>query len=246
MFSGSVVNQTSKEIGFFVQKKSGSDLPKNKISSPAVSKKKNRKGGLSMFLSGALDEVPKDAAPPPPTPRSEGPAWGGAKVSKESASLRQIQDEQSKTKLNIPTRNKDQVEDYFDSRSDGKVLLSSLMPSKPIPLVSVPASQASDAEINTPSWASGTPPLLSRPSLRDIQMQQGKRHQSISHSPKMRTHGFSVSTGQGSPSDSPGMNRWFKPEVDTPSSIRSIQIEEKAMKDLKRFYSSVKIVKNPS
>lgn len=246
VFSGSVVNQTSKEIGFFVQKKSGSDLPKNKISSPAVSKKKNRKGGLSMFLSGALDEVPKDAAPPPPTPRSEGPAWGGAKVSKESASLRQIQDEQNKTKLNIPTRNKDQVEDHFDSRSDGKVLLSSLMPSKPIPLVSVPASQASDAEINTPSWASGTPPLLSRPSLRDIQMQQGKRHQSISHSPKMRTHGFSVSTGQGSPSDSPGMNRWFKPEVDTPSSIRSIQIEEKAMKDLKRFYSSVKIVKNPS
>jgi len=167
-----VVNQTSKEIGFFVQKKSGSDLPKNKISSPAVSKKKNRKGGLSMFLSGALDEVPKDAAPPPPTPRSEGPAWGGAKVSKESASLRQIQDEQSKTKLNIPTRNKDQVEDHFDSKSAGKVLLSSLMPSKPIPLVSVPASQASDAEINTPSWASGTPPLLSRPSLRDIQMQQ--------------------------------------------------------------------------
>ncbi|KAJ6434111.1 hypothetical protein OIU84_017757 [Salix udensis] len=244
---GSEVNQTSKEIGFFVQKKSGLDLSKNKISSPAVSKKKNRKGGLSMFLSGALDEAPRDAAPPPPpTPRSEGPAWGGAKVSKESASLRQILDEQSKTKLNRPTSNKDQVGEHFDSKSDGKVLLSSLMPSKPIPLVSVPASQASDAEISTPPWASGTPPLLSRPSLRDIQMQQEKRHQSISHSPKMRTHGFSVSTGQGSPSDSPGVNRWFKPEVDTPSSIRSIQIEEKAMKDLKRFYSSVKIVKNPS
>lgn len=57
-----------------------------------------------------------------------------------------------------------------------------------------------------------------------------------------------MSSGQGSPSDSSGggggVNRWFKPEVEAPSSIRSIQIEEKAMKDLKRFYSSVKVVKN--
>jgi hypothetical protein len=75
---------------------------------------------------------------------------------------------------------------------------------------------------------------------------QGKQQQILSHSPKTRMTGFSVSTGQGSPSDSAGLNRWFKPEVDTPSSIRSIQIEEKAIKDLKRFYSSVKIVKNQS
>lgn len=63
----------------------------------------------------------------------------------------------------------------------------------------------------------------------------------------MKMAGFSVPpTGQGSPSDSPGMNRWFKPEVEATSSIRSIQIEERAIKDLKRFYSSVKVVKNPS
>ncbi|CAK9181046.1 unnamed protein product [Ilex paraguariensis] len=75
----------------------------------------------------------------------------------------------------------------------------------------------------------------------------GNKLQCLSHSPKTRTTGFSVSTGQVSPSsDSSGPNRWFKPEVDTPSSLRSIQIEEKAMKDLKRFYSSVKIVKNQS
>nr|GLL27197.1 uncharacterized protein LOC109156633 [Ipomoea trifida] len=53
-------------------------------------------------------------------------------------------------------------------------------------------------------------------------------------------------SGQGSPSDSSGLNRWFKPEVEMPSSIRSIQIEERAIKDLKRFYSSVKVVKNQS
>lgn len=72
---------------------------------------------------------------------------------------------------------------------------------------------------------------------------QGKQLLGISHSPKNKTTGFSVISGQGSPSES---NRWFKREMDAPSSLRSIQIEEKAIKDLKRFYSNVRIVKNQS
>uniref|UniRef100_A0A2P2L0G2 Uncharacterized protein LOC8282388 n=1 Tax=Rhizophora mucronata TaxID=61149 RepID=A0A2P2L0G2_RHIMU len=243
MAERNVENHLAKELPISFQKEDDFNLTKGKSSSSAATKK-NRKGGLSMFLSGALDDAPKDA-PPPLMPKSEGPAWGGAKVSKGSASLREIQDEQSKIKVNQPMRSKDQVEDLSDSVSEGKVLLSSFLPSKPIPVATAFSSQASDAEKSTPPWASGTPPLPSRPSLRDIQMQQGKQQQSsISHSPKVRTTGFSIATGQGSPSDSPGMNRWFKPEVVMPSSIRSIQIEEKAVKDLKRFYSSVKIVKN--
>ncbi|KAL5835020.1 hypothetical protein ACOSQ4_014517 [Xanthoceras sorbifolium] len=249
MIGGNVINQSSNiESSFLVQKKDISDLPKNSSSLQTASKKKNKnkKGGLSLFLSGALDDTPKTAPPPPPTPKCEGPAWGGAKVPKGSASLREIQDEQSKVKVNQTTRNKDQFEDLSNGRSEGKVLLSSFLPSKPIPMVSARTTQASDTDKSTPPWAaSGTPPSLSRPSLRDIQVQQGKQH-CLSHSPKTRTAGFSVASSQGSPSESPGMNRWFKPEVGTPSSIRSIQIEEKAMKDLKRFYSSVKIVKNES
>ncbi|XP_065853489.1 uncharacterized protein [Euphorbia lathyris] len=247
MSEQSMGNQPSKEVTVFVEKKDSSDLLKSKSSSPAASKKKNRKGGLSMFLSGALDDTPKEVAkeiaPPPITPRSEGPAWGGAKISKGSASLRVIQDEQSKTLGKESTKNKEQVE---DGKSDGKVLLSSFLTSKPIPVVvSSPTSQGLDAEKGTPPWVSGTPPQPSRPSLRDIQiMQQVKQHQNIPHSPKTRTAGFTVPSSQGSPSDSSGMNRWFKPDIDAPSSIRSIQIEEKAMKDLKRFYSSVKIVRN--
>ncbi|KAG8478870.1 hypothetical protein CXB51_028722 [Gossypium anomalum] len=229
-------------------KKKDSSVPaKDKGTSQTATKKKNRKGGLSMFLSGALDDSPKQVTPPPPTPRSEGPAWGGAKVSKGSASLREIQDEQSKIQVNQKTGSKNQVEDLFAGKSEGKILLSSYLPSKPIPVVSVQTSQASDAERSTPPWASsGTPPHLSRPSLRDIQMQQGKQLHGLSHSPKMKMSGFSVASSQGSPSDSPGVNRWFKPEIEAPSSIRSIQIEERAIKDLKRFYSSVKVVKNQS
>ncbi|GKV07577.1 hypothetical protein SLEP1_g19330 [Rubroshorea leprosula] len=237
-----------KESAFIIEKIDSPDLAKDKNTSlPTGTKKKNRKGGLSMFLSGALDDNPKQPVPPPPMPRSEGPAWGGAKISKGSASLREIQDEQSKTQVNLQTSSKNQVEDLTDGKTEGKVLLSSFLASKPVPVLSARTSQVSDGEKSTPPWvASGTPPHLSRPSLRDIQMQQGKQQQSLSHSPKIRMAGFSVSSSQGSPSDSPGMNRWFKPEIETPSSIRSIQIEEKAIKDLKRFYSSVKIVKNQS
>lgn len=222
------------------------DVERNILSVPSVSKKKNRKGRLSMFLSGGLDDVPKFTAPPPSVLKCEGPAWGGAKISKGSSSLREIQDEQSKITATKPTKSSGLVEDITGGSSGTKIRLSSFLPSNPIPVATTRTTQASDGDRNTPPWAaSGTPTSLSRPSLRDIQLQQGKHQQSLS-SPKTSTTGFSVAGGQGSPSDSGGLNRWFKQEVETPSSIHSIQIEEKAMKDLKRFYSSVKIVRNPS
>lgn len=168
---GIVANQATEESTFCVPGRSV--LPKNMNLLPTSSKKKNKKGGLSMFLSGALDDTAKDVASTPPTPRSEGPAWGGAKISKECSSLRKIQDEQSKIKGNQPARSKDQVEHLSECRSDGKILLSSFLPSTPIPVVCVRNSQPSDSETSTPPWAaSGTPPHLSQPSLRDIQKQQ--------------------------------------------------------------------------
>lgn len=48
-----------------------------------------------MLLSDALDDAPADAAPQPP-PKSEGPALDGVKISSRSASLCDIQTEQSK------------------------------------------------------------------------------------------------------------------------------------------------------
>ncbi|KAK7290657.1 hypothetical protein RIF29_05231 [Crotalaria pallida] len=241
------VNQGAKDLAFVVEKKDTKELLKDRGQSPKVSKKKSKKGGLSMFLSGALDEAPKEVAPPPPTPRHEGPAWGGAKFIKGSASLREILDQQSKIKGSKPVGIENKMEDLSDFGSDGKIKLSSFLPSSPIAVASTRSSQASDGEIGSLTWAaSGTPPQHSRQSLRDIQMQQGKKQQTLSHSPKTKTAGFTIATGQGSPSEATAVSRWFKPEVDAPSSIRSIQIEEKAMKDLKRFYSSVKIVRKES
>lgn len=168
-----VADQGAKGSTFVVQKNDDLELLKNKGQSPKISKKKGKKGGLSMFLSGALDDVPKEVVPPQPTPKNEGPAWGGAKFLMGSATLREIQDEQSKTKENQPARSKDQVENISDCRSGGKIRLSSFVPSSPIPVASSRSSHASDGEKSTPTWAaSETPPHLSRPSLRDIQMQQ--------------------------------------------------------------------------
>lgn len=60
------------------------------------SKKKAKKGGLSMFLSGALEAPPKPLTPPPPpVPKVDGPAWGGTHMPKGTASLRDIQTQQS-------------------------------------------------------------------------------------------------------------------------------------------------------
>lgn len=247
----STCGQTTADKGatdsaLVVQKKDKLELP-NKCQSLKVSKKKSKKGGLSMFLSGALDDAPKEVVSPPLMPRNEGPAWGGAKFLKGSTSLREIQVEQSKIKGTKPSNSKHQEQDLSDGNSGGEISFSSFLPSSPIPFASTRSSQVSDGERSSPSWAaSSTPPHPSRPSLRDIQMQQGKMHGSLPHSPKARTTGFAVATGQGSPSEATGMNRWFKPEAETISSIRSIQIEEKAMKDLKRFYSSVKVVKHKS
>lgn len=125
-----------------------------------------------MFLSGALDDVPKSVVAPPVIAKSEGPAWGGAKVSKGPSSLRSIQDEQSKTEKK-PTKKKELLVDISDTVSGGKLSLSSFLPSSPIPVVSARKGQAPDGETHTPPWvASGTPPSLSRPSIRDIQLQQ--------------------------------------------------------------------------
>lgn len=147
------------------------DIPLSRIASPTTSKKKNRKGGLSMFLSGALDDIPKSAAPPLVMTKSEGPAWGGAKFSQGSTSLRDIQDEQSKIETK-PTRKKES-EDYSEGILGGKLPLSSFLHSPPIAVVPARKGQIPDGDRNTPPWAaSGTPPSLSRPSLRDIQFQQ--------------------------------------------------------------------------
>ncbi|XP_072951444.1 uncharacterized protein [Typha angustifolia] len=225
----------------------------NKASRPTVSKKKNKKGGLSMFLSGALDDSPKPTPPPPPTPKNEGPAWGGVKIAKELKSLRDIQNEQSKTKeMVMAMKVKDRFEESLEAVSGAQIRLASFLTgpiTSPIAVAPARGGSAFEGEKSTPPWSSaGNSPTPSRPSLRDIQMQQEKKHQSISHSPKIRTSGFSVPchgspSEFGNPKDSTP-SRWFKPEIDAPSSIRSIQIEERAMKDLKRFYSSVKLVKS--
>ncbi|XP_042511641.1 uncharacterized protein LOC122086729 [Macadamia integrifolia] len=271
-------------------KKENPDSCNGKNQLPTTSKKKKKKkGGLSMFLSGGLDDDPKHSAPPPLMPKNEGPVWGGAgaKISKGSTSLREIQTEQSKTKQSEPSRAvKDLSEDLVDGRSGcGPIRLSCIASGQhffkysELPLSACEETavgnrlylnfKLSSAVIGSYQvsfvkccWISvdqfpNTSTVIRYCSkrfsvdgifgVRDVlKRKTEKNHHVLSHSPKSKTSGFAVSSGQGSPSETASPNRWFKPEVDAASSIRSIQIEEKAMKDLKRFYSSVKLVKNPT
>lgn len=63
MSEGTIADQASNESTFSVQKKDSSVPAKDKSTSQTLTKKKNRKGGLSMFLSGALDDTPKHVPP---------------------------------------------------------------------------------------------------------------------------------------------------------------------------------------
>lgn len=233
-------------------------------------KKKSKKGGLSVFLSGALDDAPKVAVQAPSPPKVEGPAWGGARISKDSTSLLEIQGEQI-LESNIPLTPESSrgplkcvgkgksSECELIKKSKGladvyemginepetdhiRIPLNQLVrASAPIAVIPSKVTSGSDAEKSTPPWA-GTSPLMSRSSLREIQMQQVKQKTKSS----VDLFAASGSSSKLDPSLNVGKDsacRWFKPEVSTPSSIRCIQIEEKAMKDLRRLYKNVKLVK---
>lgn len=167
------LNELFSSASDFCVSKADNIVVRKTTSLTAGSKKKNKKGGLSMFLSGALDDIPKKEILPPPMPKIEGPVWGGAKLSKASSSIREILDEQSKCNGNQPACIKEQSNDA-SGRSAGKVPLSSFMPSNPISVVSPKPLLTSDGEKSTPPWraTSGTPPSHSRPSLKNIQMEQ--------------------------------------------------------------------------
>ena len=94
----SVVNSQGqlKIHGFVTERQhhvSQDSLPLTNVSG----KKKHRKGGLSMFLTGALDKAPpmKVPADAPIIPKVEGPAWGGVQRSKDLSSLLEIQSQQT-------------------------------------------------------------------------------------------------------------------------------------------------------
>jgi inhibitor of Bruton tyrosine kinase len=108
-------------------------------------------------------------------PKHEGPAWGGAKFSKGPASLRDIQDEQNKTKTVITDvkRTKEHVEEIVEPACGVRIPLATFLHSDLVAVVPARGVSIPEAEKNTPPWSSvGSSPKSSRPSLRDIQMQQ--------------------------------------------------------------------------
>ncbi|KAL2643085.1 hypothetical protein R1flu_010672 [Riccia fluitans] len=231
--------------------------------------KKVVKGGLSVFLSGAL-EAPKVLPPSPPImPKVEAPAWGGANIPKGSASLVAIQRQQkSEPKIDFgqavkigsgkssfgdrgssfsnPANSTPAVVDEADINS-ARIPLSQFVRTSPI-AVNSRGSAPSQPDNSPPPWAAATFGTTA-PSIRDIQMQQGMSKGS--HRPQVRGSpqigsplGLSVPSVSCASSDvgsSETPNRWFKPEASGASSLRCIQIEEKAMKELRQMYKNVNV-----
>eukprot|EP00250_Pteridium_aquilinum_P020342 c24788_g3_i2 orf=632-4153(+) len=250
-------------------------------------KKKHKKGGLSMFLSGALDsavEVPAPV-PAPSVPKPDGPAWGGAKRDSRLSSLREIQSQQTAEASSVPVEDSTGLsrsvktkqiagdisvkgskshgepgEPGLDSLDTGTTRISLgqfIRASTPIAVTPVKATKVAlsvNSDSSPTPWA-GTSPLTSASSFKDIQMEQvkGKKQQkhsgtqatlkSSSSNPNVSTSlpANSNSAEKGTEENVP--NRWFKPDIRSPSSIRCIQIEEQAMKDIRRMYKNVKVVR---
>lgn len=254
------------------------DASRSPAQSIPSNKKKHKKGGLSMFLSGALERVTEVPAPqPPPLPKLEGPAWGGAKRSSGLSSLREIQSQQIAETSNVCVE--DSVGMHLGSRTkqvagerskgSGELgELSSMSPdsgvgrcslgqfirtSTPIavtPVKPVKVSLSVNPDSSPTPWA-GTSPLTAASSFKDIQMEQVKGK-------KQQKHG-----GIQAPSNASGLinlpanassaekvveekvpSRWFKPDTQGASSIRCIQIEEQAIKEIRRMYKNVKVVRS--
>ncbi|KAJ7539741.1 hypothetical protein O6H91_11G107500 [Diphasiastrum complanatum] len=269
LHSGSTPMQSEiskSATGFVIASSDVLKIPSIQIPSHSV-KKKGKTGGLSSFLRGALDARPELPVQIPNTTKKEGLAWGGVQVQKGPASLRDIQTQQTaeagrqKPDATIKQLQGDvfpsahsEMEQTEDVPSGKRISLSSLVRSAPIAVT--PAKSSSlNPEQSPPPWA-GLSPGTSAPSLRDIQMQQVKnkaqqRQLSSFGSPKTGSplSSLTLSTGCSNltadvASTTDSSNRWFKPDMASPSSIRCIQIEEEAMKELRRLYKDVKLVKN--
>ncbi|XP_024524554.1 uncharacterized protein LOC9633257 [Selaginella moellendorffii] len=267
----------SKVLGFRLpspsaEVTSGSDL-KTEVSkaddgrSKATVKKaktKCKKGGLSLFLTGALDKAPETIPPPPPpvplVAKTDGPAWGGGALmrGKGAASLSEIQTEQKAESSNTSANNKPVTMQRKPPESSPReaaapghqrIPLQQFVRSPPAPAMSFTPPKAA------PWTGSSSPGAF--PSLRDIQKQEAKHKEQRA---SFRSHqvgsppvvGFAASSsGRDAAASSSDLSSehpscWYKPDTSSPSSIRCIQIEERAMNDLRRLYKNVKMVKPDS
>ncbi|MCO5587301.1 hypothetical protein L7F22_041248 [Adiantum nelumboides] len=242
-------------------------------------KKKDKKGGLSMFLSGALDGVTEVPVPvqASPVPKSEGPAWGGAKWSSGLSSLRDIQSQQTAEGSIVSVD--DSLGMHFDSKSVrtkqtardsskvlgelGELSSTSLDPgasryslnqfirtSAPIavtPVQSATVCVSVNPDSSPTPWA-GTSPLTATSSFKEIQMEQVKGKKQRKH---CGSHGSSnigsltpaIASSVEKVADEIVPSRWFKPDTHSPS-IKCIQIEEQAIKEIRRMYKNVKVVRS--
>lgn len=173
-----------KPVQYLDQKSTQSGLPGNNVTmslsssthSPAT-KKKVKKGALSMFLSGALEAPPKIIVA-----RAEVPAWGGAQAPRSQDSLRDIQTKQTEAGHSsvhdataLSAAHGGPVDRGLPSLVSGggkRVQWASFIrASDPIAVVPATVPDKAVMENSPPAWSAASPGVSVRP-LRDIQVEQ--------------------------------------------------------------------------
>eukprot|EP00898_Chlorokybus_atmophyticus_P005171 jgi/Chlat1/5655/Chrsp37S00872 len=235
-------------------------------------RKEARRLSLSSFLSGedtvpkAARNVQVQPLAEPVAPAKPAlPAWGGITQAINSATkLSDIQQQQQQQQLNM-NGSSSALRQHASSNSKGasssqsvtddeearqRLSLAQFVKKTPAPKVKT--------TVGSPvSWQTTSTSTV--PSLKDIQSREerlvAQRRRSIgpalsdstSATPPSRDVPGMLSSSPSSlsspltlPDQSP--NRWYRPSEPTPSSLRKIQVEETAMKELRKRYGSVRIV----
>ena len=233
---GTEASEPVRKLGFQIVAKPV-EVPALECGRAAERKNGNvRRGALSSFLKGELDD---------PKPTRKEHAWGGVHTSHSQRSLREIINEQeavgshkeaveSQGRLlrqqQVPERDPRRLQAPDSSDHATKLSLGDFMPRPSYP-----------PKKSGPAWAAGagTP----KNSLADIQAeQQLKRKGSAfswgSPSETMPAGGVSSACGAARPciGKPPPESKWYVPEEIQVQSISAIQVEETALRELRRMY----------
>lgn len=213
-----------RSVGFSVAPDTTINMPK-KSKRAAV---KGKRGGLSAFLSGELEKTDQEEEEIQEAACS-GPAWGKHSSGSPGLKLTDIMHQQETTGKPIRTNK--------DTALSSKALSRHSAPK--VSLVDF-INKPQVAKKSGPAWGGigATPPSLTKPSMQDIQDEQGSRRQRWPHSAKS---GASASLSSTAPS------RWYVPDDHVVQGMREIQIEEQAAQEIGKLYKGaiVRFVEGP-
>lgn len=207
-----------RSVGFSVASDTGIKVTKKSKQTGL----KGKKGALSAFLSGELEK--KHQIEETQETACSGPVWGKQPTEPSEVKLTDIMHQQETTVKSFRTNKEIAVISKTPSRNSApKVSLFDFMTKPQVTRKSGPA------------WGGigATPPSSAKPSLQDIQVEQGSRRPRWPHSARSNV---------AAPLSTTAPSRWYTPDDDhVVQGMREIQIEEKAAQEIGKLYKGATV-----